>query len=107
MPIGYKSITHEGAIMSWYPRDPHFSYNSSFHGHNHNFKTIEEFMIYANVNNQIEPLFENWVVNDDYSKSWHAKTIDLKTNETLYDNIKLLLKKLKDDYKGKSYEHKY
>ena len=62
------------------------------------FKSFEEFMIYANLNKCIFPLIENWYVEDDMFNTYHVKTIDLKTNEVLFDDIKRVLKQLSEQY---------
>lgn len=91
--IKNKTITHEGCVLSWWP------YSSSITYHRQpDFKSFEEFMVYANVDKCIIPTIENWLVLDDNHRSYYVKTIDLKANEVLYDKIDDLLKKLDEQY---------
>ena len=85
-------ITHEGCVLSWWPQESGLHYIN-----NPDFRSFEEFMVYANVNKNIVPLIENWLVEYEY-KTYFAKTIDLKKNEVLYDGQDKLLKKLSEQY---------
>lgn len=61
------------------------------------FKSFEEFIIYANVNRCIFPLIENWYVRNSINyDTYVVKTIDLKTNDVLFDGIKPIFKKLSE-----------
>lgn len=92
LPTRCATIIHEGCALSWWPHD------SGLHYANHpDFKSFEEFMIYANVNKNITPLIENWLVEYEY-RTYFVKTIDLKKNEVLYDGQDKLLKKLSEQY---------
>lgn len=92
--IKNKTITHEGCVLSWWPDNSHVYIYSK----EPRFKSLEEFMIYANVDKCIIPLIENWMIMDNNHRNYFAKTIDLKTNEILYDNSDLLLTKLNEQY---------
>lgn len=71
-----KCIIHEGCIASWYASK---TFNFGFKG------PYEEFIVDVNVNKQVFPLIENWVIENNW-RSYTVKTIDLKTGETLFDN---------------------
>ena len=89
-----KTIEHGGYVLAWCPDYP-ATYKSSLRP---KVKSFEEFMIYANINMNITPLVENWIVNDEYSHIY-AKTISLKTNEVWYDNVQRALKRLDEQHK--------
>ena len=55
-------------------------------------------MIYANVNKCIFPAIENWLVRSENYSTYYVKTIDLKTNEVLYDKIDDVLNKLNEQH---------
>jgi hypothetical protein len=92
--LGYnvkcQSISHEGCVLSWRPL------NDISYCKQPNFKTFEEFMIYANVNKCVFPAIENWLIRSENYSTYYVKTIDLKTNEVLYDKIDDVLKKLSE-----------
>lgn len=86
-----RTVTHGGCVLSWYPSEDGISFYKQ-----PIFKTFEEFMIYANVNKCIFPAIENWIVRGENYLTYYVKTIDLKTNEVLYDKINDILKKLNE-----------
>lgn len=75
--VKVKTIIHEGCVASW-SADKSFAYCT---GAPDNF---DQFIIETNVNRQVFPLIENWVFEQNW-KSYTVKTIDLKTNEVLFD----------------------
>ena len=75
------SMIYEGCVAFWYAKD---FMSDSRH------IPFEQFLVDANTNKIAIPLFENWVFEHDWH-SYTVKTIDLKTNEVLYDATKLWL----------------
>ena len=55
------------------------------------FKTIEEWLIWLDLTKGISPDFETIHVND-----YFMKTIDMHTNEVLYDSVKTTIAELKN-----------
>ena len=94
LPTRCKTIMHEGCVLSWWPKD---SSQLKFETHLA-CKTFEEFMLHANINMNINPLFENWIIAEEYNRRY-VKTIDLKTNEVLYDNVDKALKQFNEHYR--------
>ena len=91
LPTRCKTIAHGSAVMLWMPK-----INFCSHALPH-FKTYEEFVVYANVNKCIVPLFENWSISGGYHQLY-CKTIDLKTHEVLYDNINNVMKRFNEQH---------
>ena len=92
LPVRCKCIIHEGCVLSFFPNDNVKSYVDP------NFKTLDEFMIYADLK-CFTPLIENHLVIDERHQSYYAKTIDLKNNKVIYDKEKDVLMKLNEHYK--------
>lgn len=73
-----KMITHEGAVLTWH-RDKSFRFGNEP-------DTFEELLVKAGFTKQVVPEFENWLFEFNW-KTYTVKTIDLKTNEVLYDHV--------------------
>lgn len=92
-PVKCFNIIHEGAVCIW---EKHSNVKSCG-PIRHDFATFEELMIYANVNLNIFPTIENWLIKDEYSwTTFYAKTIDLNANKTIYDNTQRILEKMRE-----------
>lgn len=91
-----KELWLNGCILDFYPERGRCSLSYP------NFKTFEEFMIYANVDLKIAIDFENYVVEEgsDYDCKHHfIKTIDAIDN-TIVSCNKLLMQKFNEHYAG-------
>lgn len=73
-----KMIMHEGSVSAWH-RDKSFSFGSEPN-------TFEEMLIKAELDCNASPDFENWLFDFNW-KTYTVRTIDMRTNEVLYDHL--------------------
>lgn len=73
-----KMIVHDGAVLAWH-RDKSYGFKDEP-------KTFEEMLVRAELDYTVMPEFENWMFDFNW-KSYTVRTIDLKTNEVLYDHL--------------------
>ena len=91
--VKYVNVIHEGAVCIWDKQSNVMPCGPI----RHDFATFEELMIYANVNLNIFPTIENWLIKDEHSwTTFYAKTIDLNANKIIYDNTQYILEKMRE-----------
>lgn len=70
---------------------------------NHKFSSIEEWLIWLALDNDIRPDFEDTVFYDKNSYTMYiGKTVDLHTNEILWDNTTNVIETIKNKLRSKS-----
>ena len=77
------SLCLEGSIAIFNSKSP-----STFMDERKTFNNIEEWLIWLELEKNIQPDFEEIRLNDVYYSEYVVKTIDLHTNEVMYDTTK-------------------
>lgn len=93
-----KVMMELGAGIAFFIKDISYKIEPTYQPH---FNSIEEMLIWLNLNKGVQPDFEEYHINNDFT-DYIVKTIDLRTNTIIYDGIDKTIEMIKHKNKSKN-----